>query len=79
MGKVRIGKHILGTFTGPWPERWKMSTKVCEGCGKKDCPCPVCHGNPKKHLGGSHSGLPLKDEGGQPTGKIKCYNCNRVS
>jgi hypothetical protein len=48
----------------------------CEGktCKSKDCPCPLCHGDPKKWLGGIHGGVP-----DHKTGKVKCKECGRVT
>jgi hypothetical protein len=52
---------------------------VCDICGSKDCPCPLCHGDPKRYLGGSHGGKPLYDSDGFPTGEIECPECGNVS
>ena len=51
----------------------------CGICGQDDCPCPLCHGDPKYHLGGSHGGIDLYDDDGFPTGEIECPECGETS
>ncbi len=53
--------------------------ETCSICGSDDCPCPLCHGDPKHYLGGTHSGIPLMDDEGFPTGEIQCTECDEVS
>ena len=48
-------------------------------CGNEDCPCALCHGDPKQWLGGTHSGIDLEDDTGFPTGEVECPECNEVS
>ena len=50
------------------------TAKPCSICKASACPCPVCHGNPKKYLGGIHSGIP-----DHKTGAVKCKNCGKSS
>lgn len=47
----------------------------CNGevCDNRDCPCPRCHGNPKKHLSGDHS-----CQSDPKTGAIRCPECGTV-
>jgi len=52
---------------------------VCDICGEEDCPCPLCHGDPKRYLGGTHSGTDLYDSDGFPTGEKECDECGTVS
>ena len=56
-------------------------TEGCEGevCGNEDCPCAMCHGDPKLHLGGISSGIIVKDEDGNATGEIQCPYCFEIS
>lgn len=54
-------------------------SNTCGICGQDDCPCPVCHGDPKQYLGGSHGGIDLEDSDGFPTGEIQCRECDEVS
>jgi hypothetical protein len=51
-----------------------MPDKKCATCGSANCPCPVCHGNPKRYLGGIHAG-----KGDPNTGSVKCNACGRLS
>lgn len=48
-------------------------------CGDEDCPCYTCLGDPKRHLGGTHSGIDLKDDDGFPTGEVECPTCGAVT
>lgn len=48
----------------------KQKETRCSVCGKKDCPCPVCHGDPKRYLGGIHAG-----KADHRTGYVRCTNC----
>lgn len=51
-----------------------MGDKKCDICGSTSCPCPVCHGNPKRYVGGSHGGKQDPN-----TGAVTCNNCGRKS
>lgn len=42
----------------------------CAICKADDCPCPLCHGNPKQYLGGVHAGIP-----DHRTGAVNCVTC----
>ena len=48
--------------------------EVCSVCGEQNCPCPLCHGDPKRYLGGIHGGHADPD-----TGAVECPNCGAVS
>jgi hypothetical protein len=52
---------------------------VCDICGESDCPCPLCHGDPKRYMGASHGGIPQRGSDGFPTGEIECDECGTIS
>lgn len=58
-----FAKRIIGGCT-------ENSPLKCNICKSGNCPCPVCHGDPKKNLGGLHGGIP-----NHRTGEVKCRNC----
>lgn len=45
----------------------------CDVCDQEDCPCPVCHGDPKRYIGGQHSSEEHED------GTVTCPECARTS
>lgn len=51
-----------------------MADQKCDVCGSTSCPCPLCHGNPKKWLGGVHGGRQDPE-----TGAVSCPECHRTS
>ena len=51
-----------------------MADSECDVCGSDNCPCPLCHGNPKKYLGGQHGGIQDPE-----TGEVTCTECGRTT
>ncbi len=47
--------------------------EVCDVCGEADCPCNVCHGDPKHYIGAFHT------SGENDDGTVECFVCGAVS
>jgi hypothetical protein len=45
----------------------------CDVCSSASCPCRMCHGNPRRYLGGVYAGIQ-----GYRIGAVRCSDCGRT-